>query len=265
MASAANTNLPILYREIVPLSSNDHADWKARPLTRLDFLRGVHAIPLTVEEFVDAQRFYPIIFSIGDEPVPLGLMGLNEGVNVFVTDDGELNTDIYIPAYVRRYPYMLVRLREDSDELSLCFDPTAGAVGPDVEGAPLFEDGKPTEDTRQLLGFCEQFEGAGQRSVQFMQELKQHNLLMEGEVSIQPEGAEQPFVYRGFQMVDEAKLRELRGDVLRKMNQSGMLALIFAHLYSLQLLRVIFARQQMTIAAAQEAAAGAPDTAETAA
>ena len=47
---------------------------------------------------------------------------------------------------------------------------------------------------------------------------------MDGEVAIQPEGAEQPFIYRGFQMVDEEKFRDLRGDELRKMNQNGMLA-----------------------------------------
>jgi hypothetical protein len=45
--------------------------------------------------------------------------------------------------------------------------------------------------------------------------------------------AEQPFVYRGFQMVAEEKLRELRGDELRKMNQNGMLPLVMAHLFSL--------------------------------
>ena len=66
---------------------------------------------------------------------------------------------------------------------------------------------------------------------------------MDGEVAIQPEGAEQPFIYRGFQMVDEEKLRDLRGDELRKMNQNGMLPLIFAHLFSLSLIRDIFARQ----------------------
>ena len=66
---------------------------------------------------------------------------------------------------------------------------------------------------------------------------------MDGEVAIQPEGADQPFVYRGFQMVDEEKLREMRGDELRKMNQNGMLALIFAHLFSLGQIRDIFARQ----------------------
>ena len=66
---------------------------------------------------------------------------------------------------------------------------------------------------------------------------------MDGEVAIQPEGAPQPFVYRGFRMVDEEKLRELRGDELRKMNQSGMLALIYAHLFSLSQIREVFSRQ----------------------
>ena len=69
------------------------------------------------------------------------------------------------------------------------------------------------------------------------------DLLIDGEVTIQPEGAEQPFLYRGFRMVDEEKLRNLRGDELRKMNQNGMLVLIYAHLLSLALIRDIFYRQ----------------------
>ena len=55
-----------------------------------------------------------------------------------------------------------------------------------------------------------------------MEDLKKSGLLMDGEVAIQPEGYQQPFIYRGFQMIDEEKLRELRGDELRKMNQNGM-------------------------------------------
>ena len=51
---------------------------------------------------------------------------------------------------------------------------------------------------RRSSQFCEQFEAAGQRTAAFMEELKKSDLLMDGEVAIQPEGAEQPFVYRGF-------------------------------------------------------------------
>ena len=76
-----------------------------------------------------------------------------------------------------------------------------------------------------------------------MEDLKKSDLLMDGEVAIQPEGFEQPFVYRGFRMVDEEKLRELRGDELRKMNQNGMLPIIYAHLFSLSQMRDVFARQ----------------------
>jgi len=190
------------------------------------------------------QRHFPIVFSVGGQPVPIALMGLNEGVNVFLDETGRSSDpNLYIPAYLRRYPFVLARLREDSDELSLCFDPTSGAVGEFDEGEPLFAGEEPSEATKAILQFCEQFEQAGHRTQAFMNELKESGLLMDGEVAIQPEGADQPFIYRGFQMVDEEKFQNLRGDELRKLNQNGGLALIMAHLFSLSVIREIFGRQ----------------------
>jgi hypothetical protein len=66
---------------------------------------------------------------------------------------------------------------------------------------------------------------------------------MDGEVSIQMVDQDKPFIYRGFQMVSEDKLRELRGDTLRKMMKSGLLPLVHAHLFSLQTMREVFGRQ----------------------
>lgn len=245
MATApAAAGLPIFYKDLVPLNSKEHAKFKTRPIDSAKFMEGHHAVPLTVEEFVSASRHFPIIFSAGDNPVPLALMGMNEGVNVFMDDAGQFTAPVYLPAYIRRYPFMLARLRPDSDELSLCFDPSSEAVGEfKKEGEALFEGEAPSENTKNILKFCEDFEQAGARTHQFVEELKKAGLLMEGEVSIQQEGNENPFVYRGFQMVDEDKLREMRGDELRKMNQNGMLPLIHAHLFSLQLMRELFASQ----------------------
>src|SRR3954452_390087 len=76
-----------------------------------------------------------------------------------------------------------------------------------------------------------------------MGELQKSGLLMEGEVSIQPSDAEQPFVYRGFQMVQEERLRELPAADIERMSKNGMLPLIFAHPFSMQLMREIFAKQ----------------------
>jgi len=244
MASQAPTNLPLLYRGLEPIQRQIHGDKKFNRLDKLPELATTHAIPLTVDEFALAQRFYPIIFSSGDNPVPLALMGLHEGTNTFFDSEGGLvDPNIYIPAYIRRYPFMLVRLNEGSDQLSLCFDPTSGAIVDDKDATPLFDGEQPSPAVNEILQYCEQFEQAGQRTAAFMTELKDMGLLMEGEVAIQPEGMEQPFVYRGFQMVDEEKFRGLRGDELRKMNQNGMLGIIMAHLFSLALVRDIFGRQ----------------------
>ena len=243
MASAPPTGLPLFYNQLQPLSSSVHGDWHARRSDRAAFLIDAHAVPVTVDEFALAQRHYPIVFSVGDNPVPLALMGLNEGVNTFIDADGTLIDEVYVPAYVRRYPFMLARLRPDSDELSLCFDPTTDSIGQFEEGDPLFVDGQVSGSTQAVLDFCEQFEQAGQRTGAFMAELAEHKLLIDGEVTIQPEGAPQPFIYRGFQMVSEDRLRELRGDVARKMIQSGLLALVYAHLLSMNLVRDVFARQ----------------------
>jgi SapC len=245
MASAppVNSGLPLLFNDLAPLSSVDHATWKIKQADTAPFLAKQHAVPVTIDEFAAVQRYFPIVFSVGDNPVPLALMGLNEGVNTFVDDEGKLIDQVYVPAYVRRYPFLLAKLREDTDELSLCFDPSANAIGPFDDGEALFVDGVASEATKTILGFCEQFEQAGQRTTLFMKELVDNGLLMDGEVSIQMVDQDKPFIYRGFQMVSEDKLRELRGDTLRKMMKSGLLPLVHAHLFSLQTMREVFGRQ----------------------
>lgn len=239
----APQGLPLFYQDLMPLNSGEHGKLKSRQIENANFMAGQHAIPLTIEEFVSASRNFPIIFSAGENPVPLALMGMNEGVNVFMDDEGKFTLPVYLPAYIRRYPFMLARLRPDSDELTLCFDPTSEALGEFEEGNALFDGTEPTDTTKDILKFCEDFEQAGARTQAFVDELKKYELLMDGEVAIQQEGKDTPFVYRGFQMVNEEKLRDMRGDQLRAMNQNGMLPLIFAHLFSLNLVRDVFAMQ----------------------
>ena len=245
MATAApKQELPLFYSSLEAVNVQQHGKMKIRKLDKFPAVGQAHAIPVTVDEFALLQRHYPIVFSVGASPVPLALMGLNEGINVFLDENGiPRESNLYIPAYLRRYPFLLARLRQESDELSLCFDPTSGAVGEFDDGEPLFDGDQPSDATKAVLQFCEQFETAGQRTGAFMEELKKSDLLMDGEVAIQPEGVEQPFVYRGFRMIDEEKLRELRGDELRRMNQNGMLPLIYAHLFSLSQVREVFGRQ----------------------
>src|SRR5690242_18758694 len=156
MATAAPAqNLPLFYNALEPLNVTQHGNMKVRGVLRMAQVGRTHAIPVTVDEFTMVQRHYPIVFSVGDNPVPIALMGLNEGVNVFIDEEGRpRDTSIYIPAYVRRYPFLLARLRPDSDELSLCFDPTANAVGDFDDGQALFEGEQPSEATKIGRASC---------------------------------------------------------------------------------------------------------------
>jgi hypothetical protein len=246
MASEPSNNLPLFYNDLMPLNSRDHSTWRSKAVDTAEWLTGQHAIPITVDEFALAQRHYPIVFSSGENPVPLALLGLNEGINVFVDAKGRFTSEAYVPAYVRRYPFLLAKLQQGSDAMSLCFDPTSPVLGEYKQGEVLFQDGQPTDYVKSVMQFCEQFEMAGQRTQAFVAELTQHDLLMEGEVAIQRTEAEegaQPYVYRGFKIVNQQKFQETSGEQLEKWNKSGLLLMVHAHLLSLDLMRVIFAQQ----------------------
>ncbi|HEX7116464.1 MAG TPA: SapC family protein [Steroidobacter sp.] len=243
MATSAQTALPLFYKQLAVLNSREHGSWRRRTTEKLPWLARQHAVPLTVEEFAQAQRHYPIIFSTGPDPVPLALMGPEEGVNVFFREDGSPVGPVYVPAYARRYPFMLVRLKPQSTDLSLCFDPTSDLVGAFDDGEMLFEGAGPSEAGRTVLRFCEQFEIASRRTASFMADLAKHGLLMDGELAIRRPGSEKPFVYRGFQTIDPRKLRDLPAEVLSEWNRSNALSMIYAHIMSLELITVIFERE----------------------
>lgn len=245
MASAPQPSLPLLYNDLMPLNTRDHSKFTTRPMETAKFLSTQHAIPLTVEEFVQAQRNFPIVFSSGDSPLPLALMGLNEGVNTFIDADGKINEPVYLPAYIRRYPFLLAKLQPETEDLSLCFDPTSDSVGEFADGEPLFDEtGATTEATKRILDFCEKFEEAGMRTKAFIDQLQAHDLLMAGEIAIErADFPGKPYVYRGFQMVNQEKLNAVPTEKLDEWAKNGLLPLIYAHMFSLDLMRNIFARQ----------------------
>ena len=94
MASAPQQpQLPMFYNDLMPLNTRDHLKFRNRMLDTAPWLSKQHVVPLTGDEFIQAARHFPVIFSSGDNPLPLALMGLNEGVNTFFDDDGKLIFD----------------------------------------------------------------------------------------------------------------------------------------------------------------------------
>ena len=241
-APAPAQQLPLFYNSLVPLSSQFHPNHGLKPRENFAFANVTHAIPVTVDEFAMVQRHYPIVFGLGDNPAPLALVGLSEGQNLYVDADGNWEKGTYVPAFVRRYPFMLARLNDTSEELSLCFDDTSTQISPEATDK-LFAGAEASETTKGILTFCEQFEQAVARTRGFMDEIAKLDLLIDGEVTIQQPGMPEPAIYRGFRMVAEDKLQAIRGDQARKMVQNGMMGLVYAHLFGLAQIGGLFEKQ----------------------
>src|SRR4051812_32417176 len=84
----------LFYSKPEPLNPDQH---RGLGVKRMDgpfgFAKEGHAVPLTVGEFQLAAVTGPIIF-VGDEKIPLSVMGLNAGDNMFVQADGRFEPGV---------------------------------------------------------------------------------------------------------------------------------------------------------------------------
>lgn len=243
MSNEQSGALPTLYNELTILNSADHGDWRVRPADGGKVLIGRHSIPLNVEEFGVAQRFFPIVF-VGTDDIPVALMGLSEGVNLFFDDDEKGAGGIYLPAYVRRYPFLLAKSEATGQRSILCADSSSGIVGDFEDGEPLFDfKGQPTAAALNAVDFCKKFDQAWHRTQGFLDKLNELDLLTDGRLSIRLPDNDTPLLYQGFKIVGVEKLHALSDRTIGDLVRNGMFSAIIAHLLSLHLLSEVFDRQ----------------------
>lgn len=229
---AITEGLPPLYKAIVPLSPNVHGDIGFSAQSAYAFAADAPTVPLTVDEFAAAQRDYPIVFTRGDNPMPVALMSLDGSRNPNVDAEGGWAAGAYVPAYIRRYPFLLVRQAEGNPNFSLCFDEASAAFDAgQAEASALFKDGKPTPLTTSVLEFCTTYERSQEKTSGFGQRLSELGLFTETSVRVSMNG--KTLEIKGFKVISEARLRELDADVLVELVGKGWMGAIYAHLLSL--------------------------------
>lgn len=237
-----NCGLPLFFNDIEPLTHAKHHRYRFKPTDAHRFLASENAIPLTTHEFWSAQKYYPILFTINQEPIPIAVMGMRPGDNVFFTRKGKLAEPVYIPAYARRYPFILANVN-GADGPVLAFDPTAPNVGELRKGKAFFVDGEVSEYTKEIMEFCGQFDDAACDTKEFLETLIRLDLLIDGEAEFAGPCFEAPMIFQGFRMVDRDRLARLPDASIAELHRNGQLALITAHLSSLSRLEEVFGRQ----------------------
>ncbi|OYX14144.1 MAG: hypothetical protein B7Z15_04925 [Rhizobiales bacterium 32-66-8] len=226
--------LPLFYKAPVLLRSQDHRAFGVRAGTNFRFAAGAASIPLTLGEFAPAGRTYPIVFSNDAAARPMVVTGLDAGGNLFVTAEGEWTAGAYIPAYVRRYPFISFEGEGDS-QLMLGVDGASDQISADAarDGAdPFFDaEGQPTERARAAMGFCQTYAQEDARSRAFSAALLAHDLLVEksAELVFADTGKA---VVTGFRIIEEAAFRALPAAKVTEFHANGWLDLMVMQLAS---------------------------------
>ena len=193
----------LFYNTPEPLNSERHAKLGLKSVAKpFGFAKTGHIVPVTLGEFGLAAMSYPIIFA-GPEQTPLAVMGLKAGQNLFVQEDGGFEEGFYLPAYIRRYPFVLAGNDEQS-ELIVCIDVSSALLGENTD-TPLFDGkGGTTEYTQAAF------------------------------TPMNPDGSSgQPVLIAEYQAISEEKVNALPDEKLLELQKNGALGFIYAHLLSL--------------------------------
>jgi hypothetical protein len=230
----------LFYKEAIPVSKEQHAKLSIDTTQDYSFARSVNSVPLTATEFPFAARDYVIVFGGGETPMPAAIVGVEQNRNLFIADDGHWDGR-YIPAFVRRYPFVFSS-SEEASAFTLCVDKEFQGLNEEDRGERLFnDDGENSAYLEKMLNFLQEYQVQFQRTQAFCNQLKELDLLetMQAQISM-PSGSQQSLT--GFQVISRDRLKALDGDKLAELAKTDALELAYLHLQSLNNFSVMVER-----------------------
>ncbi|WP_293778372.1 SapC family protein [uncultured Oxalicibacterium sp.] len=248
----------IFYERAVALNRERHQKLKLQlKANHFSFASKTNSVLVAGSEFAEASRDYPIVF-VGKEGGPFtlaALVGLGEKDNLMVDENGHWETNTYIPAFIRRYPFVLAG-GEGAESLTVCVDEAYPGLN-EEQGEALFnEDGTETEYLKKVIEFLVLFHSEMKRTAAFAEKMAELGLLTSKVVTIEREGSKQTL--EGAWVIDEAKLNALDDKTMLELVRTGYLGWIYAHLMSLNNVTRLARRmdvRRLTSAAATSAVA----------
>lgn len=221
----------VYYERPVLLDRVRHRRRRVRPSSSFAFARKANSLYVAGVEFSEACKEYAVVFTRGTNGsiVPVVVLGLRSHENLFVDAQGRW-TGRYVPAFVRRYPFVLAELPGQS--LGVCIDEAYAGLN-EQEGEALFdEQGQDTPFLRNALDFLSQYQREYARTEAFCRKLEQAGLLTEMNARADLVDG-RSFTVGSMLVVDEKKLLALPDETVLSLFRSGELHLVAMHLLSL--------------------------------
>lgn len=238
-APQAGAAADALFAQLEPVSAARHGGLGVnRTAVDMGFLRRTRRAPVFAGEFPAAAASFPIVFA-GEAREPQVVLGLRAGETLLLDPAGQLDPLIYVPAFLRRYPFFFA-VNGETGAYGLCLDRAADVVV-EAGGAPLFDGEAPAELTNTMLTLMADAEAQRRATQTAISALEAHGLFDAREFKA-PGADGEPVTVARYTGVAMDKLGALSGDALADLQAKGALAVAYAHLVSLanwpRLLRV---------------------------
>lgn len=222
--------LPLFYTNPMPLDGKKHAAAGLKKNFGLSFAVKANAVPINMIEMPQISHFYPIAFSPDANATPVALLGVRDNENLFVDGSGQWQEEAYIPAYIRRYPFIFSEIA-GTDQLTLCIDMDDNVVDSKSDQKFFEADGSPSPLAQNALEFCKSYHAAAQQTQGFSRALADSGLLVERHAEINVGGGKR-INFSGFRIIDEQKLAALPEKDFLEWRRNGWLPFLYAHLFS---------------------------------
>ena len=234
----------LFYENAKPVSKKDHQDLYVKMGQDFSFAQDVNSVPLTVAEFRKAASEYAIVFSGEDDHiVPAVILGSHDKENSYCSSEGW--SAKYIPAFVRRYPFIFSST-DNGQSLVLCIDESYSGCNRDGKGERLFDaDGERTQFLNTMLNFVEAYQKQYQLTRLFCKQLKELDLLEPMRANFKLPTGEQRSI-AGFSVINREKLQALKGEQLEGLMKNGSIELAYLHLQSMNNLTNILEKKATT-------------------
>lgn len=229
-AGNSSGSMPLFYNKPIPLDAKKHHDLSLKNNFGFGFTEDANAVPINMVEMPQIASFYPIAFSPDENATPVAILGLRDKENLFLDEKNQWDTTLYIPSYIRRYPFIFSEI-PNTEQLTLCIDETDDVVEKSDKNPFFNDEGKPSDLANNALEFCKSYHAAAQQTVEFSRALAAADLLIEREAQINIVGNRR-INFSGFKIIDEKKFNELDDKVILEWRAKGWLPAIYAHLFS---------------------------------
>jgi hypothetical protein len=220
-------------QKIFAITKDRYQNKYFKPFQNFSHAQSSSIAQLVVNELKFACMNYPIIFTkVGENFMPAAMLGFGNN-NLFVKNGQWLYG--YIPAVFRAYPF---KVADDGKQQVVCIDEASGTVTEESGNIPFYDEkGELSEQFGKIVNFISEYHRSEILTKKLCSLLNDNDLFTELNIQIQvpaKNGNMKDQKIKGLYAIDERKFLELEDSKFIELKNSGVLVVVYAHLFSLQ-------------------------------